>query len=65
MTTETVELRSSRVCGDKAPASRAGDTEVNPYLARSIHTSELKIGTPVATLLGARCYRVSVMIWMR
>ena len=26
---------------------------------RSSHTSDLKIGTPVATLPGARCYRVS------
>ena len=25
----------------------------------SSHTSDLKIGTPVATLPGARCYRVS------
>ena len=47
----------------KAPASRAEDPGFKSCLRRdfsgSSHTSELKIGTPVATLSGAWRYRVS------
>ena len=54
-----------RLCGlvDKASASRAEDPELESRLLRdfsgSSHTSDLKIGTPVATLPGAWRYRVS------
>ena len=47
----------------KASASRAEDLGFKSRLRRdfsgSSHTSDLKIGTPVATLLGAWRYRVS------
>ena len=47
----------------KASASRAEDPGFESCLCRdffgSSHTSDLKIGTPVATLPGAWCYRVS------
>ena len=47
----------------KASASRAGDPGFESRLRRvfsgSSHTSDLKIGTPVATLPGAWLYRVS------
>ena len=47
----------------KASASRAQDPGFESRLRRdflgSSHTSDLKIGTPVATLPGAWCYRVS------
>ena len=47
----------------KASASRAGGPGLNPTSAGifsgSSHTSDLKIGTPVATLPGAWRYRVS------
>ena len=47
----------------KASASRAEDPGSNPACARifpgSSHTSDLKIGTPVATLQGAWRHRVS------
>ena len=47
----------------KASASRAEDPGFEFCLRRdfsgSSHTSDLKIGTPVATLPGAWCYRVS------
>ena len=47
----------------KASASRAEDPEFESRLRRdfsgSIHTSDLKIGTPVATLQGVWRYRVS------
>ena len=47
----------------KASASRAEDPGFESRLRRdflgSSHTSDLKIGTPVATLPGAWCYRVS------
>ena len=47
----------------KASASRAADLGSIPAFAcgsffRPSHTSDLKIGTPVATLPGAWCYRV-------
>ena len=46
----------------KASASGAEDLGFESRLRRdfpgSSHTSDLKIGTPVATLPGARCYRV-------
>ena len=48
----------------KASASRAEDPVSNPACARifsgSSHTSDLKIGTPVATMPGAWRYRVSI-----
>ena len=47
----------------RASTSRAEDLGVNSRLSRdfsgSSHTSDLKIGTAVATLPGAWCYRVS------
>ena len=48
----------------KASASRAEDPGFDSRLcvrivSRSIHTNDLKIGTPVATLPGAWHYRVS------
>ena len=47
----------------KASASRAEDSGLESRLRRdfsgSSHTSDLKIGTPVATLPGAWRYRVS------
>ena len=48
----------------KVSASRAGNPEFNSCMCHgnfsgSSHTSDLKIGTPVATLTGAWCYRVS------
>ena len=47
----------------KASASKAEDPEFESCLRRdfsgSSHTSDLKIGTPVATLPGAWRYRVS------
>ena len=47
----------------KASASRAEDPGFKSRLRQDFsvlsHTSDLKIGTPVATLLGAWCYRVS------
>ena len=47
----------------KSSASRAEDPEFKSRLRRdfsgSNHTSDLKIGTPVATLPGAWRYRVS------
>ena len=47
----------------KASASGAEDPGFESRLPRdfsgSSHTSDLKIGTPVATLLGSWCYRVS------
>ena len=47
----------------KASASRAEDLEFESHLPRdfsgSSHTTDLKIGTPVATLPGTWCYRVS------
>ena len=48
---------------DKASASRVEDPGFDSRLRRefskSSHTSDLKIGTPVATLPGAWRYRVS------
>ena len=48
---------------DKASASRAEDPGFESRLRRDYsgasHISDLKIGTPVATLPGAWCYRVS------
>ena len=35
------------------------DSRLRRDFSRSSHTSDLKIGTPVATLAGAWCYRVS------
>ena len=47
----------------KTPASKAEDPGFESRLrrdfSRSSHTSDLKIGTPVANLPGAWCYRVS------
>ena len=48
----------------KAPASRTKDLEFDSHLrcgdfSGSSHTSDLKIGTPVATLPGTLHYRVS------
>ena len=47
----------------KASASRAEDPGFESHLRRIFsglsHTSDFKIGTPVATLPGAWCYRVS------
>ena len=47
----------------KVSASRAEDPGIKSRLRwdfpRSSHTSDFKIGTPVATLPGAWCYRVS------
>ena len=47
----------------KAPASRAADPGFEPHLRRDFSwssiTSDLKIGTPMATLPGAWRYRVS------
>ena len=48
----------------KAPVSRAEDPGFESRLLPGIfsgssHTSDFKIGTPVATLQGAWCYRVS------
>ena len=47
----------------KASASRAEgpgfESRLRPDFSRSSHTSDLKIGTPVATLPGAWRYRVS------
>ena len=47
----------------KASASRAEDPGFESRLRRdfsgSSHTGDLKLGTPVATLPGAWCYRVS------
>ena len=47
----------------KGSALRAEDLVFESHLhqdfSRSSHTSDLKIGTPVATLPGAWCYRVS------
>ena len=47
----------------KASASRAEEPGFESHLHQdfsgSNHTSDLKIGTPVATLPGAWCYRVS------
>ena len=47
----------------KASTSRVDDPGSNPacdgIFPGSSHTSDLKIGTPVATLLGAWRYRVS------
>ena len=47
----------------KASASRAEDPGFESlwrrdFFSGSSHTSDLKIGTPVATLAGAWCYRV-------
>ena len=57
---------SDRLVGQvvKASASRAADLGFESRLrcgdfSGSSHISELKIGTPVATLPGAWCYRVS------
>ena len=49
----------------KASASRGLDPEFDSSLwrgnfSRSSHTSDLKIGSPVATLPRAWCYRVSI-----
>ena len=48
----------------KVSASRAKDSGFDSHLRRdfsgSSHTSDLKIGTPVATLPGAWRYRVSI-----
>ena len=48
----------------KASALRAEGPGIESTCARifsgSSHTSDLKIGTPVTTLPGAWCYRVSV-----
>ena len=50
----------------KASASRVEDPMFESRLRQdflwSSHTSDLKIGTPVATLPGAWCYRVSAGI---
>ena len=50
-------------CG-KASASRAEDpgfeSRLRQVFSGSSHTSDSKLGTPVATLPGAWCYRVSV-----
>ena len=48
----------------KASASRAADPGFDSCLCREdfsglSHTNDLKTGTPVATLQGAWCYRVS------
>ena len=47
----------------KASASRAEDPGFDPVcdgiFSGSSHTSDSKIGTPVATLPGSWCYRVS------
>ena len=47
----------------KASSSRAEDPGLDSCLRRdfsgSSHTGDLKTGTPVATLSGAWCYRVS------
>ena len=43
----------------KASASRAEDPGFEYRLRQSSHTSDFKIGTPVATLPGAWCYGVS------
>ena len=47
----------------KASTQKAQDPEFESHLPRdfsgSSNTSDLKIGTPVATLPGAWCYRVS------
>ena len=56
-------LSPPRWPGGKASASRAEDPEFESRLRRdflgSSHTSDSKIGTPVATLPGAWRYRVS------
>ena len=51
----------------KVSASRAEDSAIDSLLrrvdfSRSSHTSDLKIGTPVATLPGAWRYRVGAGI---
>ena len=55
--------RPPRWPSGKASASRAADTGFDSRLCRDFsglsHTSDLKIGTPVATLPGAWRYRVS------
>ena len=48
----------------KVSTSRAADPGFDSYLSRadfsvSSHTSDLKVSTPLATLLGAKRYRVS------
>ena len=58
-------FRLDRLVGlvDEASASRVEDPGFESHLRRdfsgSSHTSDLKIGTPVATLPGAWHYRVS------
>ena len=65
MNTAARPLMADRLVGlvVKASAQRAEDSGSNPACAGSFsgssNTSDLKIGTPVATLPGAWCYRVS------
>ena len=62
---DSISVAPDRLVGlvVKASASRAEDPEFESRLRRdfsgSSHTSDLKIGTPVATLPGVWRYRVS------
>ena len=62
---QDLTLKANRLVGlvVQASASRAEDPEFKSRLrldfSGSSHTSDFKIGTPVATLPGARRYRVS------
>ena len=63
--TAIIYLKTHRLVGQvvKASASRAADpgfeSRLLRYLSGSSHTSDLKIGTPVATMPGAWRHRVS------
>ena len=63
MATPIPYRRPPRWPSGKVSASRAEDQGSNPacdgIFSGSSHTSDLKIGTPVATLPGAWRYRVS------
>ena len=65
MMSHCLQISSNRLVGlvVKASASRVEDPGFKSRLRQdflgSSHTGDLKIGTPVATLPGAWCYRVS------